>query len=118
MKTKRLTNLRYLEKATGGEAKIMKEFIQLYFEQIPKFRRDFRRYLDNKQWKELGNLARMANSSVLTFGMFDLSHNLRILHAKTYKQIGLDSYPKYVEEFESVTQAADLELREALRKFS
>ena len=118
MKTKRLTNLRYLEKATGGEAKVMKEFIQMYFEQIPKFRRDFRKYLNNKQWNELGNLARMANSSVLTFGMFALSANLRKLHAKTYKQIGLDSYSGYIDEFETATMAADIELQEALRRFS
>ncbi|KOH44918.1 hypothetical protein [Sunxiuqinia dokdonensis] len=118
MNTKKLTNLRYLEKATGGEVEIMKEFIEMYFEQIPDFRQKLRTYLENKQWRELGNIARMAKSSVLTFGMFNLSKNLSTLHFKTYKECGYDSYVKYVEEFETVTYAADLELKEALHKLS
>lgn len=118
MKTKKLTNLTLLKEATGGEVEIMKEFIEMYFEQIPTFRQKLRTYLENKQWSDLGNVARMAKSSVLTFGMFNLSRNLSTLHFKTYKQHGYDSYAEYVNEFETTTSAADLELREALKELT
>ena len=39
MSESRLTNLTYLREITGGEPEIMKEFIQMFFDQIPEFRK-------------------------------------------------------------------------------
>jgi len=118
MRTKKLTNLSYLRQATGGEAQIMKEFIEMFFDQIPKIRKDLRVCLENERWDELGNLARIAKTSVMTFGLIDLSRQLSNFHLKTYKKIGINSYPAYVEEFETVTTQAEEELKHELLRLN
>ena len=116
MKTKRRTNLAYLQEVTGGEAEIMKEFIAMFFEQIPEFRDGMRNHLNKKEWKELGELAHKAKSSVMTFGLNDLGVRLKQLQLKTQKLIDIQTYDSYVDEFETIINEAELELREELKK--
>ena len=116
MKTKRRTNLAYLHEVTGGEAEIMKEFIVMFFEQIPEFRDGMRNHLNNGEWKELGELAHKAKSSVMTFGLEDLGIRLKQLQLKTQKLIDTQTYASYVDEFELIINEAELELQEELKK--
>jgi len=115
MAQSRYTNLDYLKEITGGESEIMKEFIQMFFDQLPEFREGLTGYLADKKWKELGELAHKAKSSVMTFGMNDLGHRLKELQLKTQKLEDIDSYPDYVKEFMIIINVAEEELKEDMK---
>ena len=112
----RSTNLDYLNEITGGESGITKEFIQLFFDQLPEFRGGMTSYLAEKKWKELGELAHKAKSSVMTFGMNDLGHQLKELQLKTQKLEDIETYPNYVANFMSLIALAEAELKDDMRK--
>jgi len=116
MNQKRHTNLEYLNEITGGEAEVLKEFIEMFFEQLIEFRTGMSHYLETKKWKELGELAHKAKSSVMTFGMNDLGHRLKDLQLKTQRLEDIDSYPEYVNEFLQMMNIAEEELKEELSK--
>jgi HPt (histidine-containing phosphotransfer) domain-containing protein len=112
----RLTNLNYLKEITGGEPEIMKEFIQMFFDQMPEFRDGLTSHLANQKWKELGELAHKAKSSVMTFGMNELGYRLKELQLKTQKLESIETYPEYVQEFiDEITQAEN-ELKDDMAK--
>jgi HPt (histidine-containing phosphotransfer) domain-containing protein len=94
----------------------MKEFIQMFFDQIPEFRNGMTNYLAEKKWKELGEVAHKAKSSVMTFGMNDLGQKLKELQLKTQKLEDIADYPAYVDEFLKTIGQAEQELREELNK--
>ena len=112
----RFTNLDYLNEITGGDADVTKEFIQMFFDQLIEFRTGMTGYLADKKWKELGELAHKAKSSIMTFGMNDLGHRMKELQLKTQKLEDIESYPAYVEEFMSVIAQAEEELKEEMNK--
>lgn len=112
----RFTNLDYLKEITGGESEITKEFIQMFFDQLPEFRDGMNNFLAEKKWRELGELAHKAKSSVMTFGMNDLGHRLKELQLKTQKLEDINSYPVYVEEFMNVIAQAEAELQDDMSK--
>ena len=106
----RLTNLSYLQEITGGEPEIMKEFIQMFFEQIPEFTVGLSSHLANQKWKELGELAHKAKSSVMTFGMNELGYRLKELQLKTQRLEDIETYKEYVDEFLAEIAQAEEEL--------
>lgn len=118
MSGEKYTNLEYLKEITGGEDEILKEFIVMFFEQLPEFKVGLHEHLKNKKYKELGELAHKAKSSVMTFGMDDLGWRLKELQLKTQKLEGIDSYPDYVKEFDEVIAQAEKELQEILNRLN
>jgi len=116
MAQNRYTNLDYLKEITGGEPEVIQEFIQLFFDQLPEFKNGMTTYLADKKWKELGELAHKAKSSVMTFGMNDLGYRLKELQLKTQKLEDIESYPNYVDEFMSTIAQAEIELKEDMSK--
>ncbi len=115
MPQSRYTNLDYLKKITGGEPEILNEFIQMFFDQLPEFRDGMSTFLAEQKWKELGELAHKAKSSVMTFGMNDLGNRLKELQLKTQKLEDIESYSTYVEEFMNIVAQAEIELKEDLK---
>ena len=114
----RFTNLNYLNEITGGEPEITKEFIQMFFDQLPEFRDGMTSFLSQKKWKELGELAHKAKSSVMTFGMDDLGYQLKELQMKTQKLEDIESYEQYVAQFMSTIGMAEAELKADLDSLS
>lgn len=112
----RFTNLDYLKEITGDEPEVTKEFIQMFFDQLPEFKDGMNNYLAAKKWKELGEIAHKAKSSVMTFGMNDLGLKLKDLQLKTQKLEDIESYPVYVEEFMNTIAEAEIELRDDMNK--
>jgi len=110
------TNLDYLKEITGGDPEVTKEFIEMFFDQLIEFRSGMTGYLAGEKWKELGELAHKAKSSIMTFGMNDLGHRLKELQLKTQKLEDIESYPGYVEEFMHVVAQAEIELKEEMSK--
>ena len=116
MSQARLTNLDYLKEITGGEPEIMQEFIQMFFDQLPEFRDGLTSHLANQKWKELGELAHKAKSSVMNFGMNELGYRLKELQMKTQKLEDIESYPEYVKDFMDEIAQAEIELKEDMEK--
>lgn len=114
MPEKRYTNLDYLKEITGGQDDILKEFITLFFDQLPEFKIGLHEHLSHKRYKELGELAHKAKSSVMTFGMEDLGWKLKELQLKTQKLEDIESYPDYISEFDLVIRQAEQELQEVM----
>src|ERR1035437_1044516 len=112
----RYTNLDYLKEITGGETEVMKEFIQMFFDQFPEFIDGMKNYLAEKKWKELGEIAHKAKSSVMTFGMNELGYQLKELQLKTQKLEDIESYPAYVDDFLAIMAQAKVELTEDMAK--
>jgi HPt (histidine-containing phosphotransfer) domain-containing protein len=112
----RYTNLDYLKEITGDDSEITKEFIQMFFDQLPEFRDGMNSFLAEKKWKELGEIAHKAKSSVMTFGMNDLGSRLKELQLKTQKLEEIESYPVYVEEFMTIIAEAEAELQDDMSK--
>ncbi|MFA5326174.1 MAG: Hpt domain-containing protein [Prolixibacteraceae bacterium] len=116
MSKPRYTNLDYLKEITGGEPEIMHEFIQMFLDQLPEFRNGMTRFFAEKKWKELGELAHKAKSSVMTFGMNELGYQLKELQLKTQKLQDIETYAEYVDEFMYEIGQAEIELHEELKK--
>ncbi len=114
MGTNKITSFDYLDEVTGGDPEITKEFIEMFFDQIVEFKTGMRSYFENKQYKELGELAHKAKSSVMTFGMNDLGVRLKQLQLKTQKLEEVESYEEHVIEFERSMDQAQIELSEVL----
>jgi HPt (histidine-containing phosphotransfer) domain-containing protein len=112
----RYTNLDYLKEITGGEPEVTKEFIQMFFDQFPEFIDGMKNNLAEKKWKELGEVAHKAKSSVMTFGMNELGYQLKELQLKTQKLEDIESYPSYVDDFLTIMEQAKLELTEEMAK--
>lgn len=110
------TNLAYLKEVTGGEDEILKEFIVMFFEQLPEFKEGLHEHLETKDYQKLGELAHKAKSSVMTFGMEDLGWKLKELQLKTQKLEDIETYPDYVKEFDGVIAQAEKELQVVLDK--
>ena len=116
MAHERYTNLDYLREITGGEPEIMKEFIQMFLEQLPEFRDGMTSFLSEQKWKELGEIAHKAKSSVMTFGMNDLGNRLKSLQLKTQGLEEIETYEGHVKEFMDMMDSAEAELLEDLKQ--
>ena len=116
MNQERCTNLDYLQEITGGDADVMKEFIQMFFDQLVEFRTGMTGNLEAKKWKELGELAHKAKSSVMTFGMNDLGLRLKELQLKTQRLEDIENYPVYVDDFMTMMDKAEEELKTEMDK--
>ncbi|MGE5394360.1 MAG: Hpt domain-containing protein [Candidatus Saccharibacteria bacterium] len=116
MSQPRYTNLSYLNEITGGESEMTKEFILMFLDQIVEFKEGMNSFLVDQKWKELGEIAHKAKSSVMTFGMNDLGHQLKELQLKTQRLEDIESYPRYVSDFIQLVDAAGSELKEDMSK--
>lgn len=112
----RTTNLNYLNEITGGEAEMTKEFILMFLDQMVEFKEGMIGFLAEEKWKELGEMAHKAKSSVMTFGMNDLGLELKELQLKTQKLEDIPSYPQYVQHFIHLMGVAENELKEDMSK--
>lgn len=112
----RYTNLSYINEITGGESEMTKEFILMFLDQMIEFKDGMNGFLAEKKWKELGELAHKAKSSVMTFGMNDLGHQLKDLQLKTQRLEDIGSYPSYVADFVHQMAVAETELKEDMTR--
>jgi HPt (histidine-containing phosphotransfer) domain-containing protein len=83
---------------------------------LPEFKDGLANHLANKKYKELGELAHKAKSSVMTFGMNELGYRLKELQLKTQKLEDIESYSEYVQEFLDEIAQAEKELQDDLNK--
>ncbi len=110
------TNLTYLREVAEGNNEIIREMIEIFNAQVPEFITNLNNFLRNKQYKELGNEAHKAKSSVLVMGMEELARDMKTLQLATIDGIDEESYPDYVRKFETQCLAAVEELKKEMEK--
>lgn len=110
------TDLTYLKEITGGESSIVKEMVEMFLAQVDEFKENLTKYLNEKNYVDLGKEAHKAKSSVLIVGMEDLGKNLKKLQLLTEANAEIETYPDYVNMFIEQCDAAILELQEEMKK--
>lgn len=108
------TDLTYLKEITGGESSIVREMVEMFFDQVGEFKANLRKYLEDENWTDLGKEAHKAKSSVLIVGMEELGKNLKKLQLLTEEEKEINTYPDFVKMFEEQCDAALIELQEEL----
>jgi HPt (histidine-containing phosphotransfer) domain-containing protein len=108
------TDLSYLKEITGGEPSIIKEMVEMFLSQVDEFKENLNKYLNDKNYAELGKEAHKAKSSVLIVGMEDLGKKLKKLQLLTEEEAEIETYPDYIELFEEQCDAAVEELNSEL----
>lgn len=109
------TDLSYLKEITGGESSIVIEMVEMFISQVDEFKENLNKYLEEKNWLELGKEAHKAKSSVLIVGMEDLGKNLKKLQLLTEEEKETETYPDYVKMFMDQCDAAVEELQVELQ---
>jgi HPt (histidine-containing phosphotransfer) domain-containing protein len=112
------TDLSYLKEITGGENSIVVEMVEMFLEQVDEFKGNMTKYLNDKNFVELGKEAHKAKSSVLIVGMEELGKNLKKLQLLTEAKEEEETYPDYVKMFIEQCDAATIELKEEIKKLS
>lgn len=109
------TDLSYLKEITGGESSIVIEMVEMFIAQVDEFKENLTKYLNDKNWVDLGKEAHKAKSSVLIVGMEELGKNLKKLQLLTEEEKEIETYPDYVKMFLEQCDAAIGELQEELK---
>ncbi|MFV0289935.1 MAG: Hpt domain-containing protein [Mangrovibacterium sp.] len=115
MSNERYTNLEYLNEMTGGDPDFTREMIEMFLLQIEEFRSELYDFYNTQSWKELGELAHKAKSSMLTFGMEELGWKLKELQLKTQKLEDIDNYKSYLDLYDAHCNKAIIELQNDLK---
>ena len=111
-----LTNLNYLQTITEGDKDTMCEIIEMFFDQVPEFVGNLKRFLSEEKYPELGKEAHKAKSSVMILGMEQLGHDLKALQLATIAGTHVETYAPMVARFEKECLIAVEELTEELKK--
>jgi len=112
------TDLSYLKEITGGESSIVIEMVEMFLEQVDEFKENMTKYLNDKNYVDLGKEAHKAKSSVLIVGMEELGKNLKKLQLLTEANSEVETYPDYVNMFIEQCNEAVIELRDEIKKLS
>ena len=109
-----LTNLNYLQTITEGDKDTMCEIIEMFFDQVPEFVGNLKRFLAEGKYPELGKEAHKAKSSVMILGMEQLGHDLKSLQLATIAGTHVETYAPMVTRFEKECLIAIEELKKEL----
>ena len=81
---------------SDGDRNLILEMISLFITEVPVYLSLMNEYLNQGNWKSLGNLAHKAKASASIMGMNDLADNLKKLEQQTREGTNVDSYPDKV----------------------
>ena len=107
-------NLDYLWEMSGGNTKVIKEMIDIYTSEIPRYIERMHQYLESGNLEALGRLAHKAKASALIMGAGQIAENLRQLEKLAGEGHHHISYREYVE---TITGQFELSVGE-LKKFA
>ena len=111
-------DLTYLLTVSGDDDATMKEFIDLFMEEVPKLETKMLEAIFNQDWKSLALNAHTAKSTAAIMGLTDLQHHLKKLELKARNAEDIESYPDDVEYFIDISQKAINELETVVASFS
>jgi HPt (histidine-containing phosphotransfer) domain-containing protein len=104
------TDLEYLISMTGNDKEVTFEMIDIFIEQVGEFGQEMLELLECRKYKELGQLAHKAKSSVAIMGMHKLANQLKELEILAIGEKNPEEYISYVENFNMECKEAVNEL--------
>ena len=105
------TDLSYLEQMTEGDQGLIKELIEIFSTQVEEYSDQLQKFLDEKNWTELGKLAHKAKSSVAIVGMKEQAENLKELEILAIEGRQTEKYQEMVDFFREECKIAVSELQ-------
>ncbi len=113
-----LVDLTYLKEMSDGSNELIIEMIEIFKEQYPEFKNDFKTHLKNKDNQALASLAHKAKSSLAIMGLNELANDIKTLEALAKEEKEVETYKNYVNKFILVCEKALIEFDEIIKKLS
>jgi signal transduction histidine kinase/CheY-like chemotaxis protein len=113
-----ITNLSYLQTMSGGNIKIIKEMVILFKEQIPIYIKELETALQNKDYKQLSEIAHKTKSSLTIVGMNEMATEMKTLELKAKESEEPDSYPEYLSNLIAAVNTGIIELENKIELLS
>ncbi len=98
---------------SGGDAKFIREMIDLFREQIYEYKSIMPELLLNKDYDGLSKIAHKAKSSVAVMGMTEVADHLKELEILTHDQKEVEKYKSLITHFLEQSELAITELESA-----
>ncbi len=98
---------------SGGDAKFIREMIDLFREQIYEYKSIMPELLLNKDYDGLSKIAHKAKSSVAVMGMTEVADLLKELEILTHDQKEVEKYKSLITHFLEQCELAITELESA-----
>jgi len=92
-------DLSYIDSICEGNKEMMKEFSDIFFDQVPEFLEDFDSAYSKKDAVTLGKIAHKAKSTVSIMGLKDLAAELSKLEDATADGTFSENYIDYINLF-------------------
>lgn len=105
-----ITDLNYLKTMSGGDAKFIREMIDLFREQIDEYKSIMPELLQKKDYDGLSKIAHKAKSSVAVMGMSQMAELLKELEIITHDEKEVERYEPLVTHFLEQSELAITEL--------
>ena len=105
-----ITDLKYLKTMSGGDAKFIREMIDLFREQIMEYKSIMPELLQKKDYDGLSKIAHKAKSSVAVMGMSEVAELLKELEILTNDQKEMERYEPLITHFLEQSELAIKEL--------
>jgi len=108
-----ITDLNYLKTMSGGDAKFIREMIDIFRDQIEEYKSVMPEMLNNKDYDGLSKIAHKAKSSVAVMGMTQVADLLKELEILAHDQKEEERYEPLVTHFLEQSELAIKELESA-----
>jgi len=93
----KLVDLTYLKEMSDGNNELIIEMIEIFKEQYPEFKNEFKKHLKKKDYNAISLLAHKAKSSLAIMGLNELAKDIKTLEALAKEEKEVETYKKYVE---------------------
>ncbi|MDA3953414.1 MAG: Hpt domain-containing protein [Bacteroidales bacterium] len=115
----KIVDLSYLNEISDGSNDLIKDLIEMFFEQIPEYQKSLNDCYSNKDWINLGKTAHKAKSAILMVGMKELANVLKNLEENAKEGKNINGYKEIIAKFVSESNIAVRELKEIkkIRKY-
>lgn len=109
-------DISYLIETSDGDAELMKEMINIFFDQIEEFTDGLTTLYSDKKYSELGKMAHKAKSSIAIMGMESLALELKRLENNAKDEIEVETYPGIIQKFVTEVEEAKKELSDFIEQ--
>ena len=106
-----MINLDYLNEISDGNNDLLRDLVEMFFEQIPEYQKLLTDLYDKKDWINLGRVAHKAKSAILMVGMNDLAQKLKKLEENAKEGKNINEYQEIIAKF---VRESDIALQELL----
>lgn len=110
----RFINVDYIKEITDGNPELMKEFINLFIQQVPSFYSQMEHYYNTNEYVLLGKLAHKIKNSVAMMGIAELTSDMKRLEKLAQENEKVKSYPTYIKRYKDISEQAITELNTLL----